>query len=66
MKILFIVGLILYGVIVLTVNLRSGQISRGHHYEPKSRYPDPERRAPIETPKYVADELKDIRDQQRS
>lgn len=65
MKILFIVGLVLYGVIVLTVNLRSGQISRGHHYEPKRRYPDPERRAPIETPGFIAEDLEDIREQTR-
>ena len=51
MKVLFIVGLVIYAAVVVSVNIRSGQIERRKTVP--TRYTRPEDRTQIQSPEFV-------------
>ncbi len=51
MKILFIVGLVIYAAVVVSVNIRSGQIERRKTVP--TRYTRPEDRTQIQSPEFI-------------
>lgn len=51
MKALFIIGLVIYAAVVVSVNIRSGQIERRNTVP--TRYTRPEDRTQIQSPEFV-------------
>lgn len=63
MKIAFIIGLMVYAAVVITVNVRSGQITR--RKTAPARYTRPEDRTQIRNPEFITKIMEEDDDGQR-
>ena len=63
MKVLFIIGLVIYAAVVVSVNIRSGQIERRKTVP--TRYTRPEDRTQIRNPEFIAKIMEEDDDGQR-